>query len=173
MAYAWRLIRKPTYLSEGKILVQSQEISPDIVTPVVTATASERAQLIQHRVLTRDHLLSIASRFGLFPSVSDASEILDLMRKRIQIKPVPVEVDGQLRPNSRAVAFTVGFEYEKPELAMRVANEFVTLIVSGDESSRSGRTTEMVKLLTSQTKDIEDKLEVYANADIGSCATAT
>ena len=153
------VIQRPTYLSEGKILLQSQEIAPDILTPVVTASASERAQLIQHRVLTRDHLLLIAKRFGLFPGVSDASDIVDLTRKRILIKPLPVEVDGQLRANSRAVAFTVGFEYENPELAMRVANEIITLIVSGDESSRSGRTTEMVKLLTGQTKDIEDKLE--------------
>jgi uncharacterized protein involved in exopolysaccharide biosynthesis len=152
-------IQRPTYLSEGKILLQSQEIAPDIITPIITATASERAQLIQHRVMTRDHLLAIASRFELFPGVSDASDIVDLMRKRIQVKPLSVEVDGQLRVSSRAVAFTVGFEHENPELAMRVANEFVTLIVSGDERSRSGRTTEMVKLLTSQTKDIEDKLE--------------
>jgi uncharacterized protein involved in exopolysaccharide biosynthesis len=152
-------IQQPIYLSEGKILVQSQEIAPDIVTPVMTATASERTQLIQQRVMTRDHLLLIASRFGLFPHASDSSEILELMRKSIQIKPVPVEFDGQLRPNSRTVAFTVGFQYENPELAMRVANEFVTLIVSSDERSRSSRTTEMVNLLTSQTKDIEDKLE--------------
>ena len=153
------LMQRPTYLSEGKVLLQSQEVAPDIITPTVTASVSERAQLIQHRVLTRDHLLSLANRFGLFPGVSDASEIIDLTRKRIQIKPLPVEVDGQLRVNSRAVALTVGFEYEKPELAMRVANEIITLIVSGDESSRSSRTTEMIKLLTDQTKDIEDKLE--------------
>jgi hypothetical protein len=151
-------IQKPIYLSEGKILLQPQ-VAPDISSPVVTATASERAQLIQQRVLTRDHLISVASRFGLFPHVAEASEIYDLMRKRIQVKPVPVEVDGQLRPNSRTVAFTVGFEYENPELAMKVANEFITSIVSGDESSRSVRTTEMVKVLASQTKDVEDKLE--------------
>jgi uncharacterized protein involved in exopolysaccharide biosynthesis len=151
-------IQKPIYLSEGKILLQPQ-VAPDISSPVVTATASERAQLIQQRVLTRDHLLSVASRFGLFPRVSEASGIYDLMRKRIQIKPIAVEVDGQLRPNSRTVAFTVGFEYENPELAMGVANEFITSIVSGDESSRSVRTTEMVKVLANQTKDIEDKLE--------------
>ena len=153
-------IQKPTYVSAGKILVQSQET--DIVAPEATATASERALLIQHRVMTRDHLLSIASKFGLFPGASKASEILDLMLKRIQIKPLPVEpvdVDGQLRSNGHTVAFAVGFEYENPELAMRVANEFVTLIVSGDEHTRSSRTTEMVKLLTSQAKDIEDRLE--------------
>jgi uncharacterized protein involved in exopolysaccharide biosynthesis len=139
--------------------LQSQEIAPDIVMPVVTATASERAQLIQHRVMTRDNLLAIASKFRLFPGASDSSAVADVMRKRIQIKPLSVEVDGQLRPNSRAVAFTVGFEHESPELSVRVANELITLIVSGDENSRSTRTTEMVKLLTSQTKELETKLE--------------
>jgi uncharacterized protein involved in exopolysaccharide biosynthesis len=149
-------VQKPTYLSEGKVLVQSQEITPDFFTP---ASLGERVQLIQQLILTRAHLLSTASKFGLFPRVSEASEIVDLMRKRIQIKPVPLEVDGQLRPNSHAIAFTVGFEYEDPALAMRVANEFISSIVSGDERSRSGQTAEMIKVLASQTKDIEGQLE--------------
>ena len=151
-------ILKPIYMSEGKILVQSQEISPDILTPVATATAGERAELIQQRVLTRERLLSIADKFHLFPHASNAADILDLMRKSVQIKPLPVDLDGQLRPNSRNAVFTIGFGYEYPELAMRVANELVTLIVNGDERSRNGRTTEMVKLLAAQARDLEDKL---------------
>jgi uncharacterized protein involved in exopolysaccharide biosynthesis len=149
-------IQRPIYLSEGKILVLSHGIAPDVFTPVI---ASERAQPIQQRVMTRERLLLIATRFGLFPRTSDASEIFDVMRKRVQIKPLPVEIDGQLRPNSRTVAFSVGFVYENPELAMRVANELITLIVSDDERSQSNQTTEMVKLFTNQTKEIEDKLE--------------
>jgi len=151
-------ILKPIYMSQGKILVQSQEIAPDILTPVVTATASERAQLIEQRVLTRDHLLSIANKFHLFPQAPNTSDVLELMRKRVQINPVP-NFDGQLRSEGHNVIFTVSFGYEDPELAMRVANELVTLIVNGDERSRNGPTTEMVKLLTGQTKDIEDRLE--------------
>jgi uncharacterized protein involved in exopolysaccharide biosynthesis len=150
-------IQKPIYLSEGKILVQSQEIPAGIATPLATAAASERAQLIQQRVMTRDNLLSTARRFGLFPD--GGAQILELMRNSIRIKPISVEIDGALRPNSRTAAFTVGFEYENPELAMRIANEFITLIVSGDERSRISRATEMVKLLTDETKDIEQKLE--------------
>ena len=149
-------IQKPLYLSEGKILVQSQEIPTDIATPPFTAAASERAQLIQQRVMTRDNLLSIARRFALFV---DQPEVPDLMRKSIQIKPISVEIDGALRPNSRTAAFTVGFEYENPEIAMRVANEIITLIVSSDERSRTSRANEMVKLLTDETRDIEQKLE--------------
>src|ERR1700730_8118872 len=147
-------IQKPNYLSEGKILVESQIIAPDLVRPIVTATASERIQLIQQRIMTRDNLLSVANKFGLFPQ---RSGILDLMRQSTQIK--PVDVEGQPRQGTPTIAFTVGFEYGNPELAMRVASEFVTLIVNEDARSRTSRATEAVKILTSETKDIEDKLE--------------
>lgn len=147
-------IQKPTYLSEGKILVESQAIAPDLVRPVVTATASERIQLIQQRVLTRDKLLSVASKFELFPR---RSGVLDLMRQNIQIK--PVDVEGQPRQGIPTIAFTVGFEYEDPEIAVRVANEFVTLIVNEDARSRTSRATEAVKILTGETREIENKLD--------------
>ena len=68
-------IQKPNYLSEGKILVESQAIAPDLVRPLVTATASERIQLIQQRVMTRDNLLSIANKFGLFPAAVGSSRL--------------------------------------------------------------------------------------------------
>ena len=147
-------IQKPNYLSEGKILAESQVIAPDLVRPIVTATASERIQLIQQRVFTRERLLSIANKFGLFPQ---RSEILDLMRKSTQIK--PVDVEGQPRQGIPTIAFTVGFEYGDPEVAMRVANEIVTLIIDEDSRSRTSRATEAVKILAGETKDIEDKLE--------------
>ena len=147
-------IQKPNYLSEGKILVESQAIAPDLVRPLVTGTAIERIQLIQQRIMTRDNLLSIANKFGLFPQ---RAGVLDLMRESTKIK--PVDMEGQSRQSANTIAFTVGFEYEDRQLAMRVANEFVTLIVNEDARSRTSRATEAVRILTSETKDIEDKLE--------------
>jgi uncharacterized protein involved in exopolysaccharide biosynthesis len=147
-------IQKPSYLSEGKILVESEVIAPDLVRPIATASATERIQLIQQRVMTRDNLLSIANKFGLFPQ---RSGIPDLMRQSIQIKPVNVELEQ--RQGTATIAFTVGFEDEDPGLAMRVASEFVTLILNEDARSRTSRATEAVKILTGETKDIEDKLE--------------
>ena len=147
-------IQKPNYLSEGKILVETQAIAPDLVRPLLTGTANDRIQLIQQRIMTRDNLLSVANKFGLFPQ---QSSILELMQQSVKIK--PVEVGGQSRPNASTIAFTVGFEYGDPQLAMKVANEFVTLIVNEDARSRTSRATEAVRILTSETKDIEDKLE--------------
>jgi uncharacterized protein involved in exopolysaccharide biosynthesis len=147
-------IQRPNYLSEGKILVESQVIAPEPVGPVGEAAANERIQRIEQRVMTRNNLLSIANKFGLFPK---RSGVLELMRESSQIK--PAEVVGQPQPNTPTIAFTVGFQYENPELAMRVASEFVTLIVDEDARSRNSRSTEAVKILTGETEDIENKLE--------------
>jgi uncharacterized protein involved in exopolysaccharide biosynthesis len=147
-------LQKPNYLSEGKILVESQVIAPDLVRPIVTATASERIQLIQQRIMTRDNLLSVANKFGLFPQ---RQGVLDLMRESTQIQ--LVNADGPSRQGTSAIAFTVGFEYENPETAMRVASEFIASIVNEDARTRTSRATEAVKILSGETKELEDKLQ--------------
>ena len=146
-------IQKPSYLSEGKILLEGQTIAPDIVKPVITASVGERIQVIQQRVTTSDALRSVASKFGLFPGSGGA----DRMRKSLQIKPVEADTPG--RAGSAAIAFTIGFEHEKPEVAMKVANEFVTLIVGEDARSRTSRATEAVKILTDEAKNLQSNLQ--------------
>ena len=143
---------KPIYHSEGKILVESQGIAPELVKPIVTAAASERIERLQQRILTRDNLFLIASKFGLFPDQQKSgTSLLELMRERIQIK--LVEVKGT------TIAFTVGFEYESPEFAMRVANELLTLILDEDARARTSRTTETVKVLDGEVKGLRDNLD--------------
>jgi uncharacterized protein involved in exopolysaccharide biosynthesis len=57
------------------------------------------------------------------------------------------------------IAFTVGFDYENPDLAMRVANEFLTLILNEDTRTRTNRATETIKVLESEAKGLEGDLE--------------
>src|SRR5262245_62818608 len=76
------LLWPPTYLSEGKILVESQQIPTDLVRPTVTATAQERIQVIQQRVMTRDKLLTIMDKYQNFADRRarwSRSGLLDLM----------------------------------------------------------------------------------------------
>src|SRR5581483_4859525 len=59
-------LRPATYLSQGKILIESQQIPVELVRPTVTATAVARVQVIEQRVLTRDNLLGVVNKFQLF-----------------------------------------------------------------------------------------------------------
>src|ERR1700760_4056597 len=89
VAAAW--LWPPTYLSEGKILVQSQQIPTELVRPTVTSAAQERIQVIEQRTMTRDILLAIVDKFKLFPerrALMSPTQLVELMKKSIKIQPV-------------------------------------------------------------------------------------
>src|SRR5256714_3679145 len=84
------LLWPPTYLSEGKILVQSQQIPTELVRPTVTNAAQERIQVIEQRTMTRDNLLAIADKFKLYPerrSLMSPTQLVELMKKDIKVEP--------------------------------------------------------------------------------------
>ena len=176
-------IQRPIYRAEGKILVEPPAIPIDLVEPTVTAPAAERIQVIQQRTMNRDNLLSIVKKFGLFAAEQrwmSGTELLDLMRNRAEIQLVDIDTelsqgkDGKKsatpaapRPINKnpAVAFTISFEYENPELAMKVANEFLTMILNEDARARTNRATETTQFLAREVKRLQGELD-SVNAQI-------
>src|SRR3712207_1422473 len=53
------------YLSEGKILVESQRIPTELVRPTVTSLAAERIQVMEQRLMTRDNIMSLIDKYKL------------------------------------------------------------------------------------------------------------
>jgi uncharacterized protein involved in exopolysaccharide biosynthesis len=171
-------IQRPIYLAEGKVLVESQDIPVDLVRPTVTDTANQRIQVIQQRIMTRDNLLAIVNKYGLFTTQRrwmSGSELLDLMRERTTLELVDlnsiIAAENKKKTNQSTaarpmlpqqsnltIALTLGFEYENPEIAMRVANEFLTLVLSEDARNRANRAAETTKFLARELKRLEGEL---------------
>jgi uncharacterized protein involved in exopolysaccharide biosynthesis len=155
-------IQHPLYQAQGKILVETSAIPADLVRPTVTDTANQRIQVIQQRIMTRDNLLGIVKKFGLFPSQQEwmsASQILDLMKERTELKLVDLTLPTQLNNlNNLTIAFTLSFEYENPQVAAQVANEFLTLILNEDARNRTNRATETTKFLEQELKRLQGVL---------------
>jgi uncharacterized protein involved in exopolysaccharide biosynthesis len=158
-----------TYVSEGKMLIESQEIPTDLVQPTVSTLADERVALLQQRIMVRDKLLAVADKYKLSefakqdlflgrwrPQMS-ATDIVDMMRERTQIKPLKSEMAA--RPGQRQfIAFTVSFENERPELARQVANELVTTILNEDVRARTNSALETTRFLEREAKRLETEL---------------
>src|SRR5580704_4133518 len=86
------LLWPATYSSEGKILVQSQQIPTELVRPTVTSAAQERIQVIEQRTMTRDNLIAIIDKFQLFPgqrNLMSVTQLVDLMKKKASIAALP------------------------------------------------------------------------------------
>jgi uncharacterized protein involved in exopolysaccharide biosynthesis len=150
----------PTYLSEGKILVESQLIPTELVRPTVTNAAQERIQVIEQRTMTRDNLVAIVDKFQLFPAkrpLMSVTELVDLMRKSTKIVPVDLTLDFKQRSrlDNPTIVFSVGFEYPDAQTATRVANELVTRILNEDLRDRTNRATDTTKFLAREVQKLQ------------------
>jgi len=160
IGWAVAMLWPPTFLSEGKILVASQQIPVDLVRPTVTATAGERISTIEQRVMTRDNLLKIVDKYQMYADQRgrlSRTDLLDLMRANTVIK--PVELDSQRRQSENfTVAVTVGFTDRRPEVATQVANELITLFLNEDARNRTNRATETTKFLSQEVDKLRTEL---------------
>jgi uncharacterized protein involved in exopolysaccharide biosynthesis len=167
-------IQRPIYRAEGKILVEPQAIPTDLVEPTVTAPPTERIKVIEQRITSRDTLLPLVTKFGLFAPEQrwmSGTELLDLMRDRVEIQLVDLDTElsqgkdakkpAAPHPISKnpAIAFTISFDYETPELAVKVANDFLTTILNEDIRARTDRATETTQFLDREVKRLQADLD--------------
>ena len=159
IGFAIVMLWPPTYQSEGKILVESQQIPVDLVRPTVTATASERIATIQQRVMTRENLLKIVDKYQMFADQRDKlsrTDLLDLMRANTVVKSIGIDPQGGQQ--ALTVAVTVGFTDRRPDIATKVANELITLFLSEDARNRTNRARETTKFLAQEVDKLQAEL---------------
>jgi uncharacterized protein involved in exopolysaccharide biosynthesis len=150
------------YLSEGKILVQSQQTPSELVHSTVTSAAQERIQVIQQRTMARDNLIAIADKFQLYPdkrALISATELVELMRKNTKFAAVDSQLDFKQRSRAAlenpTIIFSVGFEYADGATATRVANELLTRILNEDLRDRTSRATDTTKFLSREVQRLQ------------------
>ena len=152
------LLWPSTFLSEGKILIESPQIPTDLVTPTVMSTVPERIATIQQRVMTRDNLLRIVDKYQLFADQRDRlsrTDLLDKMRANIVVKQEKYEIRYEL---SSTIAVNVGFMDPRPDVATKVANELLTLFLDEDARNRTTRAAETTKFLAQEVEKLKAEL---------------
>ena len=151
----------PVFVSEARILVESQQIPDELARSTVTVTAAERLQLIEQRLMTRDTLLRVTEELGLFADREDLllSEKIDLLRKATMIEPVNfLNANRQIRGNVSLSAFTIQIAFQNAADAARIANRFVTTILEQNLQARSKRATETRNFFEAEEKRLRQEL---------------
>ena len=161
-ASAFAILLPPVYQSSGTILIESQQISSNIIQSSVTGFASERIEVIKQRVMTRENLLRIMKKYNLFRNKNESrvtSELINNLRNRIVIKMLSTSLGGGRGRGQATIAFSISFEDRHAELAYGVTSELVTLFLDENIKSRVERATETTKFLSQEAKRLKADLE--------------
>jgi capsular polysaccharide biosynthesis protein len=151
-------IQKPVYEATGKVLVESPDVPTNLVEPTVTDTADERIQVIEQRIMTRDNLLALLNKYGMFASerqwLSD-TQFVDLMRENTKFELIDLNSAGQPRSEFSPIAFSVTFQYFDPDVTLKVTNDLLTLILDEDARNRTSRAEETTNFLSRESQRLQ------------------
>ena len=131
-----------TYRSTAIILIEQQEIPQELVRSVITSFADQRVQVISQRVMTTQNLITLIDRYDLYPKVRQKQPrevLLEQMRDDIGMKMISADVIDPRsgRPTQATIAFSVSYQSESPDLALKVANDLTSLYLNENLTSRT------------------------------------
>jgi polysaccharide biosynthesis transport protein len=147
------------YRSTVSVLVESQQVPQDFVKSTVTTVAERRVQTITQSILSRERLDALIKRFGLYQNLQDSlspEEIVQRMRSDISVE---VKSTGQQGLGAAAIAFTISYTAEDPEIAAKVANTLASYFIEEDLRSRERQAGGTADFLRSQLDEIKKKLD--------------
>jgi len=161
------LILPPVFRATSNILVQSPQIVTDIARLPLGGDTISRIQVIERELTTREALMDLASRFGVYPSqeMPTDAEIVADMRGRISLELVGGE--------QGALGLAVSFEAQDPHLAATVANGIAADILERDAANRSSQASDTlaffqgeVARLAASVAQIEQRIEAYKTENL-------
>lgn len=165
MAVLIAFLLPPIYKSSATILIEQQEIPPELVMSTVTSYAAERIQTIQAKVMSRTNLLKIIEKFNLYEDerkFETNEEIIARMHEDVSLDIISAEVvDPRTgRPSEATIAFTLSFKGESPAKVQRVSNELTSLYLNENLTSRAEKASETALFFKEETQRLATQIDV-------------
>jgi uncharacterized protein involved in exopolysaccharide biosynthesis len=153
----------PTYRSSATILIEQQEIPQELVRSAITSFADQRIQVISQRVMTTQNLLVLIDRYHLYPDIrlSKPREVLmQRMRDDIGLKMISADVIDPRsgHPTQATIAFSVSYQNQSPDLALKVANDLTTLYLNENLTSRTQLAEQTSAFFAEQSAKEEERI---------------
>jgi uncharacterized protein involved in exopolysaccharide biosynthesis len=156
------------YRSKATILIEEQEIPPDLVRSAITSYADQRIETIKQQVMSRATLWKIIAQYNLYESLrkrNPTEEVLEQFVKDIKIEVINAKVVDRRSqvPTQATIAFTLAYDGESPEIAQKVANELTSLFLGENLKTRERHAQETTAFLKQEAEHLAKHIEELEN----------
>ena len=148
------------YRSSATMLVESQDLSADVVQAPGAGKIEERIAKIREQVLSRGDLISVIEQNDLYPSERRSepmSYVVDKMRKSTTVGALGGDIGGGGQ-NKGVIAIKMDFDYPDPAKAQAVMQSYVTQFLRMDSEQVEDQANLTVRFLTDQAGKLRGQI---------------
>jgi uncharacterized protein involved in exopolysaccharide biosynthesis len=147
----WALGKPHTYVSSEVIQIEQPKIDSELAPTTVAGSSARRLQLIEQQLMSRDSLLEIIEKFGLYENLAELrpSEKVDLLRRSVSITGIAAVREGFADDGTISV-LTMTARMETAEKAQAVAHEFADRTRALSAAQRKEQTAETLAFFQQQ-----------------------
>lgn len=144
-----------SYQSTAKLLVEAPQIPANLVRSTVPTSSLGQLQIIQQQLTTRDNLVQLANKLDIYAGEEEKPPVEYLVK---DLKSRIIFEGSELTSGEGAAVFTIGFEAGTPGLAVRVANELATSILTSNQRQRTDRAGDTLAFFDDEVKRLDGDL---------------
>lgn len=149
----------PVYRAEAKLLIENPQIPDTLVASTVVSTAEEILLAIQQRIMTRDNVLAIAERHGLFADTQPLTE-------EQKLKEVSGRISVYMPTNQGNTGVVIAsFAAPEPELSAAVTNEIADQVLQFNTELRTQASGNTLEFFEQEVRRLTEEL-AQQNAEI-------
>lgn len=146
----------PVYRAEAVVLVDSQKIPPNFVSPTVGGNIPDRLALITQNIMTSARLLKIINAYGLYHRQRRELTEDELLRKMRTDISVNFEKSWT---GDRENVFHISYQGRNPQVVAEVTNRLAGLYVAENAHARERQAANTVAFLDRQLRDAKTSLD--------------
>lgn len=165
-SFALALLLPSVYSAGGQIMIESPNISNDIIGRTNEDSAAkyvgERLDKVKRKILSRENLLYLNKQYQLHPGL-EPTLVDKLLSQSIVIKPTKKSSDGSEWGLQVTVGFDVKYNNSEPEKAYKVAKKIIDQLMEENSRDRTGRATQTTSFLTTELNSLKQELERTEN----------
>lgn len=145
-----------TWSTSARLLVEAPQIPENMVSSTVQTDVVEQLDIIQQRLLTRANLIDIANRLNVFEDIREMEPdtVVGLMRQATRVR--------RSAGRNQATLMTISFEARTGRIAAAVVNEYVTIVLDENATSRLSRAENTLQFFEQEVSDLEQELDAQS-----------
>ena len=135
----WFALSRPKLFEATAVIqIEAPEVAEQLAGQAMLVNSNAQLDLIQQKLMSRDNMIAVIDRFGLFEGDMPLTEKVFLLRESVTIIEL-VDPTQSWRPDVQASGLVITVRLDDAQRAADVANDFLDSILSEAQARSEGR----------------------------------